>query len=296
MNNAYKIITCCGDESRDDFLQEFLMYSDGSIVETIFENGEAKNVVFINSNTRFESNKDTVVIPTELIPLGYVLEFPSDYFNGHSVLFGVCCDKLLMFNQFPYRKRHLIIELARMLKDVKTIDSEVVLMRTKRRFAATDIMTFEDTIDIALKDYAKIADRVSLYSTGEDKTNLFWIKASLQRNMKHRYIAAIDECMKKFNSEFDVKYAAGLGLRLVTNESILSKEPIIEEYILQETKRLYLYFLKDIMLWDNKAYEFLEDMTEHFKGIYKNNELKNYIHDKINERLLAILHQVSVAA
>ncbi|GHU53372.1 hypothetical protein FACS1894132_05350 [Clostridia bacterium] len=288
------MITCCGDDSRDDFLQEFLVYFDADIVDSIYEHGEMKNVVLINSNTVFTSTDDTVIIYTDLIPLGYVLEFPKNYFNSHSVIFGTPCDKLLMFNQFPYRKRNLIIELARMLKDAKTIDSEVVLVKTHRRFSATDILTFDDTLNIALTDYAKIADRTSLYSFGDDKTSLFWIKASLKKNLCHQYIAALDECMSKFNAEFDVKFAASLGLRLKANESILNTEFDIEPFVLKESEKLYVYFLNDIMLWDNKFDDFLKDLKTHFAGDYKSIELQKYLREEINERLMVVLNSINV--
>jgi hypothetical protein len=296
MKNGYKIITCCGDESREDFLQEFLNYVDEDIVDSIYERGEQKSVVFVNSNAQFEPMDNIVIIHTDLIPLGFMLEFPDNYFNPNSIIFNEPCNKLLMFNQFPYRKRNLVIELARMLKEVKTIDSEVVLVRTKRRFAATDIISFEDTLNIALTDYAKIADRVSQYTTGDDKTDLFWIKATLQRNMQHQYLNALDECMARFNSEFNVKYSAGIGLRLKAKETLLPAETDVENYVLEEAKSLYLYFLNDVVLWDNGVESFLEDFKAYFGGELKNDEVKEYLREQINERLLVILRSIDIAA
>jgi hypothetical protein len=114
--------------------------------------------------------------------------------------------------------------------------------------------------------------------------------------MRHQYLNALDECMAKFNSEFNVRYSAGIGLRLKAIETLLPADTDIKDYILNEAKNLYLYFLNEVMLWDNGVEVFLKDFEEYFDGKFKNDEVKDYLQKQINERLLVILHSIDIAA
>lgn len=296
MREAFKIITCCGDEARAIFQEEFLEDVHESITDKLYSSGELKSVVFTSTELELPQNDTVLIIQSDKVPTGIILEFPRDVFNSHSVVFGSPCDKLLMFNRFPYRKRSLVVKLAEMTTQTAVIDSEVVLMKVDRRFAATDILSFDDTLEIAIADYGKIANRVYQYQRGDDKTKLFCVKANMLCNFRHRYLASIDEALSRFHTEFEFKYASLIGLPLKKQESILADEAEdITELINLRIKDMYTYFLKDIN-FDKKASEaFLNGIIRHYNNEkYTSDGLRDYLRDELSSKINSFLTRIAL--
>lgn len=265
--------TSCQKEKNSGFNTEKLGTEDVYVVS------EKK---LLNQNVYFSSK----------LPLATTLFFPKEgssldiSFNSN--------DKLVVFDEFPYRTQEEIEILRNFLNKNNVVYCEIVLVQNNRTFLESDITTEQMALNEAMDIYNKEKLCVKPYVIGKNFDFLFWecnydiLSNSMM--LKKRIANVYERISVEFDIDYELEYLMELEL-YCSNRKVLdsffafeqckNSKNVLKRYVQNSTsyfwgsmdniyvqfvKNLYYKYMEEIAIWNiNKDFSLLyKDVNEKF--------------------------------
>lgn len=199
-------IIIIGDRSRYQFLR--IINPKGE--QTVFHTEElAKKDVYILSE--FGKKADGCFYSTR-IPLGTEIVFPSEF--TASAFPCEMNDKILLFDEFPYRTESEIAQYKQYIENNRTLDCSIIIVDNHVETLETDITDMKQAISDAVQKYQSEGFFVSVYDIGKDKTDFLFRKLETLKidNETEYALKVISNGRSKLKITFDISYKRALML------------------------------------------------------------------------------------
>ena len=158
-----------GDKSRYQFLRKIIDDENMNLQTEVLSE---KNIEIMSETiNNIDNPKERVFYFSKKLPLHTTLFFPSEI--NMSSEYGAN-DKILFFDEFPYRTAIGMENIKNIFKKNPEIDFEIILIKNNRKNFQSDLSNEEEAIEIAVKEYYLEKFRVKVVNFEDNYDFLFW--------------------------------------------------------------------------------------------------------------------------
>lgn len=203
-------IVIIGDKSRYQFLRHLVSSTQNDLqTEYLLKN----SITVLNSSKGNEEN----VFYSHCIPLGVSLYFPSDDEINFDLISYSHLDKILIFDEFPYRTASEVESLEKNF--YQALECQVVIVVNKRVGISTDLDSEENEAKKAQQIYEENNISTCIYDFGKIPDFLFYkynrneqTSTQLRQTLDH----VRDSVLNDFKDLFDIYLSKSMEDSIIT--------------------------------------------------------------------------------
>ena len=269
-----------GDKSRYQFLRELI---DNSIknINLKTEILSEKDIEIKSEYKNINQTEEKKILVSKKIPLNTVLFFPSEVSTNNKFEAN---DKILFFDEFPYRTATGIENIKNILKKNPNVNFEIILIKNNRKSLQSDLSNEKEAFEKAFKEYNFEKFKIKKVTLENNYRFLFWDFKEVIQNT-NIFMNDLKEIKKSINILFDVEYDfeyiqideklseqlldSFVKYKDIRNDSTYSlrnithllKENVLDyffqndynyKHFFQFSENLYLKYIEKICIWDKE--------------------------------------------
>ena len=190
-----------GDKSRYQFLRELI---DNSIknINLKTEILSEKDIEIKSEYKNINQTEEKKILVSKKIPLNTVLFFPSEVSTNNKFESN---DKILFFDEFPYRTATGIENIKNILKKNPNVNFEIILIKNNRKSLQSDLSNEKEAFEKAFKEYNFEKFKIKKVTLENNYRFLFWDFKEVIQNT-NIFMNDLKEIKKSINILFDVEY------------------------------------------------------------------------------------------
>lgn len=189
-----------GDKSRYQFLRKIIDDENMNLQTEVLSE---KDLEIVSEKVNNVDNlNEKVIYLSKKLPLYTTLFFPSEINMSSKYEAN---DKILFFDEFPYRTAIGMENIKNIFKKNPEIDFEIILIKNNRKNFQSDLSNEEEAIEIAVKEYYLEKFRVKVVNFEDNYDFLFWNFEGFIKN-SNIFINNLKELKNNIEIFFEIEY------------------------------------------------------------------------------------------
>ena len=189
-----------GDKSRYQFLRKIIDDENMNLKTEILSK---KDIEIVSEKIdNIDNLNEKVVYLSKKLPLYTTLFFPSEINTSSKYETN---DKILFFDEFPYRTAIGMENIKNILEKNPEIDFEIILIKNNRKNLQSDLSNEEEAIRTAIKEYYLEKFRVRVVNFEDNYNFLFWDFEGFIKNL-NIFMKDLKELKNNIEIFFEIEY------------------------------------------------------------------------------------------